>query len=116
MRGIIQAYPDRFMFGTDFVITTFRPKPPDWYDARIRAYFDLLTQTDFSTTLLPGEPLKGLHLDDSIIEKILFRNYEAFTASKPSGTVLKTPLDWDKMWLRKSGRAAGQVLSPPSQR
>ncbi|MBI2423328.1 MAG: amidohydrolase [Candidatus Hydrogenedentes bacterium] len=116
VRGIVNAYPDRFMFGTDFVVTSFRPKPPDWYDTRIQAYYDLLSQTAFSTSLLPGENLTGLHLDDDVIERIMHRNYETFAASKPENTVLKAPVDWDKMWLRRTGRSDGQVLPPPAQR
>jgi predicted TIM-barrel fold metal-dependent hydrolase len=115
-RSLFQDFPERFMFGTDYVVTTLRPKDHAWYQERTQAYLDLLATEQYKTALLPDLPLRGLALSPELLENILFRNYERFQALRPESTPLKGPLDWTQLRVRMVTRAPGQALPPPERR
>lgn len=115
-RALFEAYPDRFFFGTDYVVTSLRPQEHAWYQARTDAYLDMLSKETYTTTLLPGRTLRGLALPGDLLEKILYRNFEAFMALKPSGTVLSRSPDWSTMRTRPVERGPGEALPPPPRR
>lgn len=115
-RDLFQEFPDRFMFGTDYVVTTLRPKDHLWYQERTRAYLDMLSQEQYKTPLLPDMPLRGLALSPELLENILYRNYQKFQALKPENTRLVHSLDWTQLRVRAENRAPGQALPPPERR
>lgn len=113
-RRLIQDYPDRFFFGTDFVITDLRPKSEEWFDVRLRAYYDMLSRETYTTPLLPGQTLRGLALPNDLLENVLFANYERFMASKPKGTKPARPVNWNRMATPRGDRQPGEALPPPA--
>lgn len=115
-RALFEEFPDRFMFGTDYVVTTLRPKNHEWYRVRTRAYLDMLSTEQYTTPLLPDRPLRGLALSPELLENILYRNFERFQALKPEGTLIERPLDWSQMRVRMDTRSPGQALPPPERR
>lgn len=115
-RALFQAFPERFMFGTDYVVTTLRPKDHDWYQIRSQAYLDMLATEQYKTPLLPDLPLRGLALPPALLENILYRNFERFQALKPENTRIEHPLDWSQLRVRMDVRAPGQALPPPERR
>lgn len=115
-RALFREFPDRFMFGTDYVVTTLRPKSHEWYATRTQAYLDMLAKEQYTTSLLPDRPLRGLALESELLENILYRNFERFQALKPEGTVVSRPLDWAELRVRMVERAPGQALPPPERR
>lgn len=115
-RALFQDFPDRFMFGTDYVVTTLRPKPHEWYAARTQAYLDMLATAQYKTPLLPDLPLRGLALSPELIENILYRNFERFEALQPENTRLEHTLDWSQLRVRADVRQPGQALPPPERR
>jgi len=115
-RALFEAYPDRFLFGTDYVVTTLRPQPHDWYQIRTDAYLDMLSKDEYITDLMPGRTLRGLALPGELLEKILYKNFEAFMALKPSGTVLARTPSMSELRTRPVDRAPGEALPPPSRR
>ncbi|MBI4560309.1 MAG: amidohydrolase family protein [Candidatus Hydrogenedentes bacterium] len=114
-RKLIADYPDRFMFGTDVVVTEARFKTTPWMMDRCRAYIDLMTKEDYTTPLLPDETLNGLALSGDLLEKLLHQNFEAFQAKQPQGTQITRQIDWNNMGLPKTGRAPGTALPAPRQ-
>jgi len=115
-RALFQEFPDRFMFGTDYVVTTLRPKTQEWYRVRTQAYLDMLSTEQYTTPLLPDRPLRGLALPPELLENILYRNFERFQDLKPEGTRIDRPLDWSQMRVRMHTRSPGQALPPPERR
>ena len=115
-RALFQEFPDRFMFGTDYVVTTLRPKDHRWYQERTQAYLDMLSSEQYTTPLLADRPLRGLALSPELLENILYRNFERFRALKPVGTEIDRPLDWSQMRVRLDTRSPGQALPPPERR
>jgi predicted TIM-barrel fold metal-dependent hydrolase len=115
-RALFQEFPDRFMFGTDYVVTTLRPKNHEWYRVRTQAYLDMLSTEQYTTSLLPDRPLRGLALSPELLENILYRNFERFQALKPKGTAIDRPLDWSQLRVRMDTRSPGQALPPPERR
>ncbi|MBX3180885.1 MAG: amidohydrolase family protein [Candidatus Hydrogenedentes bacterium] len=114
-RALFEEFPDRFIFGTDYVITSLRPQPLAWYRTRTAAYLDMLSRDQYTTELLPGRTLRGLALPAPLLENILYRNYERFRALKPSGTQITRALDWSRLNVRPVTRAPGEALPPPPQ-
>lgn len=112
---LLNDYPQRFFFGTDFVYTDLRPRDAAWLDTRIRAYYDMLSKDTYTTELLPGETLRGLALSPTLLENVLYKNYERFVAAKPEGTKLDRPVNWDNMATRAVRRNPGEALPPPPQ-
>ncbi len=115
-RNLISEFPERFLFGTDFVVTSLRPHSQDWYAVRMKAYLDMLSQTTYETSLAPGRQLSGLALDPVLLEQILFRNFMAFQARRPQNTPAPGELNWGNLRVSPVERAPGQSLEPPRRR
>jgi len=115
-RALFEEYPDRFLFGTDYVVTTLRPQSLEWYRLRTDAYLDMLGKEQYTTPLLPGRTLRGLALPGHLLENILYRNFEAFAALKPEGTTITRTPDWSAMRVRPVNRGPGEALPPPARR
>lgn len=108
-KKIMRDYPDRFMFGTDVVVTAAPQKSAEWIAERIRAYLDMLSKDEYTTPVVPGETLKGLGLDREALERVLYKNFEAFMAKKPSGTQTG-PIEWKKLGIPETPREPGTQL------
>lgn len=126
-RRIFREYPDRFMFAADLVMIPGRPD--DWAPVQFQAYIDMLTTDRYTTPAIreevpedervEGEPamrerqLTGLNLSDDLVSRILFRNYRAFRASRPSGTRITHEINWENMNQEPVDRQPGQAFPPP---
>lgn len=111
-RDLLLAYPDRFLFGTDCVITGAGFKDAGWIEVRYRAYLDMLRESGYETPVIPGTRLRGLELPPSLLERILYRNAVEFFRAEPRGTVIRRAIDWRKMGVGKVHRRPGQLLPP----
>jgi hypothetical protein len=109
-------YPDRFMFGTDLVLTEARHKSEEWVHNQFQAYLDMLTRETYATPCIAGETLRGVALSKELLNGVLFRNYENFLASKPRGTKIARTINWSNMGVTPTGREPGQVFPPPSKK
>lgn len=85
-RALFTAYQDRFLFGTDCVITAYPGKDENWIRARYQAYLDMLGKETYTSPIGPGETLNGLALPPDLLDRVLRRNYEAFLKKKPIAT------------------------------
>jgi len=112
-RRLMETYPDRFMFGTDFVYTDFDRRAPAWAAVRVNAYYDMLTQERYTTPLVPNVTLRGLNLPPELLDNVLFRNYERFKAKEPEDTVLERSVNWNRMRVWRHSREPGEALPPP---
>jgi hypothetical protein len=110
IRRVIEQRPNRFLFGTDFVITSARHKTSEWICIRVEAYLSMLSSREYETPLVPSEVLKGLYLPADILEGIGFRNYGAFRASDRQLAVPTRSIDWSSMGVSRTRRDAGQRL------
>lgn len=111
---LFAEYPDRFMFGTDLVMTEIASKTADWFSQRAQAYLDVLSKDTYTTPFIPNTPLRGLALPPELIENILYKNYERFAAAKPSGTKITHEIDWSRMGdLQRRINQPGVALPPP---
>jgi predicted TIM-barrel fold metal-dependent hydrolase len=115
-RDLLADHPERFLFGTDFVVTSLRPHDHAWYDVRMQAYLDMLSKSTYTTSLLPGRTLQGLALDPPLLERIFYRNFDRFTALTPTNTVLTHTLRWSELRIRRVERAPGEAIPPPPRR
>ncbi len=113
-RKIFRAFPDRFMFGTDVVMTRASSKSVDFLSVRIQAYLDMLTKSHYQTPLVPGV-LRGLALKPEEVERVLFRNYEAFVNSRPRDTKVGA-VDWTKVGVPLTLRDVGTFVPPAAKR
>lgn len=111
-RALFEKYPDRFMFGTDLVLTTETHKTEQWVQNQFQAYIDMLTQEEYTTPCIPKMKLRGVGLSGSVLAGVFCKNYEAFLAKKPKGTKLAREVDWTRMGMEPSGRKPGQALPP----
>jgi predicted TIM-barrel fold metal-dependent hydrolase len=93
-RELIAEFPGRAMFGTDLVITAARHKTDGWIRARMKAYLDMLTLDQYKSDILPGQTLRGLGLDQILLDNILSENYRAFRRRRPKGTLVGSHIDW----------------------
>lgn len=77
-REFITKYADRFFYGTDSVVTDYEGKDMDWLVSVFQVYRDLLEKETFAVTLgdNPEHEYNGLHLEDSVLEKIYETNWE----------------------------------------
>ena len=82
-RRIFKEYPDRFFFAADLVM--IRGRSDDWAPTQMQAYLDMLASVTYTSPAIPGGELTGLNLSDDLVSRVLFRNYEAFRASRPFG-------------------------------
>lgn len=96
-RDIFHAYPDRFMFSADLVLTNHEFKNVQWIVDQHQAYLDMLTKKTYTTRFVPGQKLNGLALPGELVERILCQNYEEFVAKRPRGTVITREISWSKM-------------------
>lgn len=112
-RGLFEEFPGRFFFGTDYVVTSLRPKDHAWFKDRTDAYLDMLSREQYTTPLLPGRTLRGLALPGPLLENILYKNYEEFRALEPDGTEITRELDWSRMRVRPVNRGPGEALPAP---
>jgi predicted TIM-barrel fold metal-dependent hydrolase len=112
-KKLFRDYPDRFMFGTDLVVTEHPRKSAAWMGERVRAYLNMLAAETYEVDFLPGERLKGLALSGEALERILYRNYEDFMAARPRGTRITRTIDWSRMGVAKTGRKPGTTIPPP---
>ncbi len=113
---LFTEFPERFLFGTDYVVTSLRPHDHEWYAIRTQAYLDMLSRTSYTTPLLPGRTLNGLALSPHQLECLLYRNYTSFQALRPSGTVITREVEWGRLRVPSVDRAPGQALDPPVRR
>lgn len=115
-RSIFLQYPGRFMWGTDLVITAHESKTEEWTSERFQIYLDMLTKDTYTTALVPGETLHGLALGGELLERILYRNYEEFTAKRPRGTAITRKINWKRTGVAFTGRSPGEALPPPPKK
>lgn len=115
-KNLFIDYPDRFMWGTDLVITAHAGKTREWTSPRFQVYLDMLTQKTYTTPIVPGKTLNGLNLGGELLERILYRNFHEFTAKRPKGTPITREIEWKKMGVKFTGRAPGEALPPPPKK
>lgn len=113
---LFTEFSDRFLFGTDYVVTSLRPHDHDWYAERTQAYLDMLSRPTYTTPLLPGRTLNGLALSPPLLENLLYRNYMAFQQRRPRGTTLTRKVEWGRLRVPSVSRAPGEALEPPARR
>jgi hypothetical protein len=113
-KRLLRAYPDRFMFDTDLVVTEHPRKSAAWISERFRAYLNMLAAESYEVEFLPGKRLNGLALSGEAPERILYRNYEDFMAARPRGTRITRAIDWSRMGVAKTGRELGTSIPPPA--
>jgi len=77
-RRLITRYQDRVFFGTDTVVTSAAYKTADWLSDVTRAYRDMLEKDTYTFFAIPNMTLRGLALDQKVLEKIYRRNFEKF--------------------------------------
>jgi predicted TIM-barrel fold metal-dependent hydrolase len=112
-RKLFVDYPTRFMFGTDVVVTAFEGKSVPWMTARFVAYLDMLSKAKYETEVVPGKVLNGLALPAELLEGVLWRNFERFSALRPEGTGERVGfgvLRWEAMGVPEVERAPGVML------
>lgn len=117
-KRLLTKYADRFMLGTDLVITEHPRKSSAWIGTRFRAYLNMLAMASCEVDFLPGRQFRGLGLSGEVLERILYRNYETFVASRPRGTVITRDVDWARMGVARTGREAGTTIptaEPPAK-
>ena len=109
-RELFARYPTRFMFSADLVVTDETVKTQAWIETRFQAYLDMLTKQTYTTSLVPGETLNGLHLSTDLLERICYKNFDDFIALKPNNTTPKKTVDWDTLGGPPANRKPGQTL------
>ena len=112
-RGLFTRYSDRFVFGSDLVITEIDFKNETWMGARLQAYYDMLSKERYTTPLVPGKTLLGLALSQEILEGILYNNYIVFMERKLQGTQISREIDWTNMGVKRTGRKPGTIFMSP---
>lgn len=108
-RRLIRDYPDRFMFGTDVVITAAPQKDVAWIGERVQAYLDMLTRETYETPVVPGKTLRGLALPQHHLEGVLWRNFELFMMRRPRNTQV-SEVEWTPMGVYYEARPLGWQL------
>ena len=103
IRKLVQDFPDRFIYGTDLVITAHAPKTIEWMQINNDSYRDMLERSEYSFYGLKGNgPLKGLALAREHLQGIYRDNAEAWLFAKPS----------DEKPKPKKAAKKGEVGSP----
>jgi len=110
LRHVVEKHPNRFLFGTDFVVTCARHKTPNWMRMRVEAYMSMLACKKYETPLLPFEVLNGLALPISILEQIGYKNYVEFRAYGPKLITPARSVDWSRMGVPRLRRNQGERL------
>lgn len=81
--AIFSDYQDRFLFGTDNVITNHPRKNEEWIADFLGCYRNMLETEEYSCFMVNGT-LTGLNLDDEILEKVYSENPRRFLEQKKS--------------------------------
>ncbi len=115
-KKIFNDYPDRFMYGTDLVLIDTPKHSRPWVQQQHEAYLDMLTKDTYTTPLIPGETLHGVALPDWLLDRILYKNFEAFSTKKPKGTQIAHAPDWKRMGITPRERKPGQAFPPPPKK
>jgi Amidohydrolase len=110
IRHVLEQHPDRFLFGTDFVVTRARHKTPEWMRVRVDAYLSMLVCKQYKTPLLPFEVLNGLALPVNVFEQIRSNNYAEFRAPGRQLVTPARPVDWSRMGVPRLRRRPGERL------
>ncbi len=76
-RDIFEKYQDRFLLGTDNVITNHPKKDTEWISNFLKCYRDMLEKENYNCFLI-NETLNGLNLDKKILKKIYEDNPKKF--------------------------------------
>jgi predicted TIM-barrel fold metal-dependent hydrolase len=113
-KKLFADYPDRFFYATDLVLT--RGKKEDWAMDQFQAYLDMLSCETYTAPFIPGETLRGLALPDHLLQRVLYKNYEAFKAKKPRDTKITREINWDNMNVTPLVREQGQMFPPPPKK
>lgn len=114
-RKLFAKYPDRIMYATDLVLIKSPRQTKDWVREQHQAYLDMLSKETYTTPVVAGETLRGLALPGHLLERVLYKNYEAFVAKKPKGTVITREIRWDRMGVNQVHRKPGQAFPPPKK-
>jgi predicted TIM-barrel fold metal-dependent hydrolase len=77
-RNFMNQYQDRIFFGTDMVVSKTPYKTESWLAQVSRVYRDFLEKKTYDFFALSGERLRGLHLNQQVLEKIYRLNFERF--------------------------------------
>ena len=116
-RQLFLDYPDRIFYATDEVVTPVKLHTPWFMESRFQGYFDVLAKRQWTSDFVDkGKVLNGLALPRDLLEKVLWKNYEAFVAKKPQGTVITREINWDNMSTTYYARQPGQTFPPPRQK
>lgn len=83
LRALIEDFPDRFLFGTDLVITGAHEKSIEWISTNAATYRDLLEKPSYTFFALTGPPLRGLSLPPNLLRRIYKQNAEEWLYSSP---------------------------------
>ena len=75
----------------------------------------MLTAETYETAVAPGQLLNGLTLNGALLDRILYKNYDAMVESRPEGTRITRDIDWSQMGVELTGRKPGEMLPPPSR-
>jgi len=110
IRQVVLRHPDRFLFGTDLVVTSARHKTPEWMAVRIAAYRSMLTCERYETRLLPSEVLNGLALPAEVVAQIGSENYARFRAPDRRPAAQARSVDWSRMGSPRPQRRPGERL------
>lgn len=112
-RDLFTDYPDRFMFGTDLVLTEHPAKNEQWVYEQHQAYLDMLTRESYTVAFIEGT-LNGLTLPPEQLENLLYKNFMRLKESKPVNTRITREIDWNRMNQEPTSRKPGEMFPPDS--
>ena len=110
LREVVASHPDRFMFGTDFVVTCAPHKTAEWMRIRVEAYLSMLRYGRYETRLVPAEVLNGLALPAAILKQIGSRNYLDFRSPDRELAAPTRPVHWPRVGVPRLPRSPGERL------
>ncbi len=110
IRQVVVEHSDRFLFGTDLVVTRTRHKTAEWIRVRVEAYLSMLSSKQYETPLLPSAVLNGLDLPATVLEQIGCRNYAELRAPNRRSMPPDRSVDWTRMGVPLLDRSPGERL------
>jgi len=110
-RELFADYNDRFMYGTDLVLTEHPAKNEQWVYDQHQAYLDMLTRETYTAPFIEGN-LNGLALPPEQLENLLYKNFVRLKESKPVNTRITREIDWSRMNQEPIGRKPGETFPP----